>query len=121
MESFRGLSRESKWLMFAPPECKTPEYLYHCIETNDSIFQRVLHNFAPDSDVAIKAMELAVAFKRELFVEILKDYGVSPKPDSEESKDVSPGEAKDVSPKPDSSESKDISPGEAKDVSPGDA
>jgi hypothetical protein len=108
MDNFRNLSRESKWLMFAPPECKTPEYLYHCIEINDSIFQRALHNFAPDSDVAIKAMELAVAFKRELFVEILKDYGVkdvSPKPDSEESKDVSP--------KPDSEESKDVSPDDA--------
>ena len=104
MDNFRNLSRESKWLMFAPPECKTPEYLYHCIEINDSIFQRVLHNFAPDSDVAIKAMELAVAFKRELFVEILKDYGV---------KNFSSGDAKNFSPKPDSEESKDVSPDDA--------
>ena len=117
MDNFRNLSRESKWLMFAPPECKTPEYLYHCIEINDSIFQRVLHNFAPDSDVAIKAMELAVAFKRELFVEILKDYGVKDRPQ------VYPGDAKDISPEPDSEESKEVSPkpGDAKDVSPGDA
>jgi hypothetical protein len=75
----KSMSRGQKWLMFAPPECKTPEFLYESIQRNDiAMVDRVIHNFPATSAEAIKALELAVSLNNEDCVGILISYGVSP-------------------------------------------